>query len=130
MIKSILKTKNIHLGMASVTVFFVGLAYGICPNKIMPFFFDFKVESVDLNNVFRAIMGLYLGLVSYWIVGIYKPEHWKNSTLTCTIFMGSLAFGRIISIIIDGIPSLAFTLGTLAEIIFMLWGIINLRKTV
>jgi Skp family chaperone for outer membrane proteins len=41
MIKSILKTKNIHLGMASVTVFFVGFSYGICPNKIMPFFFDF-----------------------------------------------------------------------------------------
>jgi hypothetical protein len=75
-------------------------------------------------------MGLYLGLVSYWIVGIYKAEHWKNSTLTCTLFMGGLAIGRIISIIIDGIPSLAFSFETLAEIIFMLWGILSLRKSV
>jgi hypothetical protein len=50
------------------------------------------VESVDLNIFFRAIMGLYLGLAKYWILGIIKPNHWLNATLTSTIFMGDLAF--------------------------------------
>ena len=56
---NVFKIKNLHLGLTSLTVIGVGLTYGIYPNKILPFFFDFKVESIDLNNVFRAIMGSY-----------------------------------------------------------------------
>ena len=124
----VFKVKNLHLGMSSLTVIGVGFAYGISPNKILPFFFDFKVESIDLNNVFRAIMGLYLSLGMYWIFGIFKPEHWKSATLTSTIFMGGLAFGRIISILLDGTPSFPFSIGTILEIIFMIWGIKNLKN--
>ena len=126
--KNIFKIKNLHLGLSSITVINVGLTYGISPNQILPFFFDFKVETIDLNNVFRAIMGLYLGLAFYWMYGIFKSEHWKNATLISVIFMGGLAFGRIISILLDGIPSLPFTIGTVAEILFMFWGIRNLKK--
>lgn len=124
---NIFKIKNLHLGLSSLTVIGVGLAYGINPNKILPLFFDFKVESVDLKNVFRAIMGLYLGLSFYWAIAIFKQEYWRNATLISTIFMGTLAFGRIISIIFDGIPSLAFSIGTVLEILFMIWGIRNLQ---
>ena len=123
---NIFKVKNVHLGLTSLTVIGVGLTYGFNPSKVLPFFFDFKVESVDLNNVFRAIMGLYLGLAIYWMIGVFKPELWWNATLISTIFMGGLAFGRIISIIIDGIPSAPFSIGTALEIIFMIWGIYNL----
>ncbi|PDS23676.1 DUF4345 domain-containing protein [Flavobacterium branchiophilum] len=124
---SILKINNLHLILSSLTVIGVGLAYGISPNKILPIFFDFKVESADLNNVFRAVMGLYLGLAIYWIVAIFKVEHWRNATLISTIFMGSLAIGRIISILIDGIPSFPFLIGKFLNYIFMFWGIRNLR---
>lgn len=123
---NIVKGKNLHLGLTSITVIGVGLTYGINPSTVLPFFFDFKVETVDLNNVFRVVMGLYLGLAIYWMVGVFKPEHWRNATLISTIFMGGLAFGRIISIIIDGIPSAPFSIGTALEIIFMIWGINNL----
>ena len=126
---SIFKFKNLHLGLCSLIVTGVGFAYGISPNKILPFFFDFNVDSIDLNNVFRAIMGLYLGLAFYWIIGIFKPEYWRNATLICIIFMGGLAFGRIVSIIFDGIPSLPFSIGTILEILFMFWGIENLNKS-
>jgi hypothetical protein len=125
---SIYKFKNLHLGLSSLTVIGVGLTYGISPNQILPFFFDFKVESIDLNNVFRAIMGLYLGLAFYWLFGVFKTEYWRNATLISVIFMGGLAFGRIISIILDGIPSLPFSIGTILEILFMFWGIKNLKK--
>jgi Domain of unknown function (DUF4345) len=101
---TIFKSKNTHLAISSLIVIGVGLTYGIAPNTILPFFFDFKVESADLNNVFRAIMGLYISLGLYWMLAIYKPEHWRNATLTSTLFMGGLAFGRIISIVLDGIP--------------------------
>ncbi len=125
---SVYKLKNVHLGLSSLTVIGVGLAYGINPNQILPLFFDFKVESVDLSNIFRAIMGLYLALAFYWILGIFKSEYWVNATLISSIFMGGLAFGRIISIISDGIPSLPFSIGTILEILFMFWGITNIKR--
>jgi Domain of unknown function (DUF4345) len=125
--KTIFNVENTHLAISSLIVIGVGLTYGIAPNTILPFFFDFKVESADLNNVFRAIMGLYISLGLYWMLAIYKPEHWKNATLTSTLFMGGLAFGRIISIVLDGVPSLPFSIGTVLELLFMVWGIRNLK---
>ena len=43
--------------------------------------------------------------------------------------MGGLAFGRITSILLDGIPSIPFSIGTVLEILFMIWGIVNLKTT-
>lgn len=119
--------RNLHLGISATIVGIVGLSYGICPSILLPFLFDFKVESVDLSHVFRAMMGLYLGFASFWIIGIFKFEHWRNATLSNIIFMGGLAFGRMVSILVDGIPSVLFLIGTVMEILFMLWGIKNLR---
>ena len=72
-------------------------------------------------------MGLYVGFATYWIIGIFKCDHWRNATLSSVIFMGGLAFGRMVSILIDGVPSVAFLVGTVAEIVLMLWGIHNLK---
>lgn len=127
MSNQIIRHRNLHLGITSITIGLVGLTYGICPSKVLPLLFTFKVESVDLNHVFRAVMGLYVGFATYWIIGIFKLEHWRNATLSSVIFMGGLAFGRIVSIIIDGVPSVAFLVGTIIEILFMLWGINNLK---
>jgi hypothetical protein len=94
---------------------------------VLPFLFDFKVESVDLNHVFRAMMGLYLGFATYWVIGIFKLEHWRHATLSNIVFMGGLGLGRMASIIVDGLPSVAFLIGTVVEILFMLWGVLNLK---
>ena len=127
MSNQIISYRNLHLGITALVIGFVGLSYGLCPGKILPLLFDFKVESVDLRHVFRAVMGLYLAFASYWIIGIFKIEHWQHATISNIFFMGGLAFGRIVSIIVDGIPSTAFLTGTILEIMFMLWGIFNLK---
>jgi len=119
--------KNLHLGMSSFTIIIMSLIYGISPSKILPLFFDIKVESIDLNNVFRAIMGLYFGMAIYWIIGIIKSSQWRSATLINIIFMGGLAFGRIISLVIDGI-SIPYSKGLVLELIFMSWGICNLNN--
>lgn len=119
--------KNIQLGASASIVIIVGLIYGLYPSKILPLVFGFEVEDLELKNIFRAIMGLYLGLGTYWIIGIVKPHHWRAATLTNVIFMGGLAFGRIISTIFDGI-SIQYTIGLILELIFMVWGINSLKK--
>ena len=122
-----MQIRNLHLGIASLIITLVGLSYGLCPSLVLPLLFDFKVERIDLSHVFRAMMGLYLSFATYWIIGIFKFEHWRNATLSNIIFMGGLAFGRMLSILVDGIPSVLFLIGTIIEILFMLWGINNLR---
>jgi len=42
--------------------------------------------------------------------------------------MAGLALGRIISILLDGIPSNIFLGGLTVEILLAIWGIINLKR--
>jgi NhaP-type Na+/H+ or K+/H+ antiporter len=119
--------KNVQLGLSAIIVFSVAIIYGGNPSKILPFFFDFEVQNLELKNIFRAIMGLYMGFAIYWVIGISKKTHWKSATISNIIFMGGLAFGRLISTIFDGISN-QYTIGMLLEFGMMGWGVYNLKK--
>jgi hypothetical protein len=80
-----------------------------------------------LKQVFRAMMGLYLGMVVFWLIGIFKPFYWRTATISNVFFMIGLALGRIISLIIDGIPSITFLIGLALELTLALWGMRNLK---
>ncbi len=122
-------TKKLHLGLSSFIVITVGIIYGANPTSILPYVFGFEVESLELKNIFRAIMGLYLAIGVFWIVGFVKPKYWHTATLANILFMGGLAFGRIVSTVFDGVSS-QFTIGLVLELFFMVWGIYNLNTSV
>jgi hypothetical protein len=44
------------------------------------------------------------------------------------VFMGGLAAGRLLSLVVDGVPSLYFLAGLLVELLFAFWGLRNLKK--
>lgn len=123
-----LTIKNAHLITCIIAVLPIALWYGISPNSTLPMFFDFKVASVDLRHVFRAMMGLYLGNIVLWIIGVLYPVYWKMATLANVFFMGGLAFGRLISLLVDGLPAELLLLGLIGEIGLAIWGIINLKR--
>ena len=120
--------KNAHLLVSTIVLVPIALIYGILPNKILPILFDIKIETIDLMHVFRAIMGLYLGIICLFILGIYKPKYWEIATLINVVFMGGLVFGRLISIVVDGQPSMLFLIGFFVELLLAFWGIINLKN--
>jgi hypothetical protein len=120
--------KNLHLIISTLIVVPVAFTYGILPNKILPVFLDFKVETTDLHNVFRAIMGLYLAFSVFWILGIFKSNYWYAATLSNMLFMLGLACGRIVSLLLDGMPSLVFFVGTIGELILALYAFYQLKK--
>jgi hypothetical protein len=123
-----LSFKNLHLTLSIVLIIPIALAYGLYPILILPKLFDFRIETVDLASIFKAIMGLYLGMSALWITGIVKPQFWVTATMTNIAFMGGLAFGRLISIGTDGIPGIYFLIGFGAEFSLALWALRNLRK--
>ena len=120
--------KNLHLAISAITLTIVSLAYGLSPKNILPKFFDFKVETIDLTHSFRATMGLYLGMAVLCVIGVSKSREWRTATISNVFFMIGLALGRTISLVIDGIPSIYFLAGLVLELLLALWGIINLKK--
>jgi hypothetical protein len=50
-------------------------------------------------------MGLYLGMVTFCIIAAFTPE-WRHVAVIWAVFFAySLAAGRILSLIVDGMPS-------------------------
>ena len=119
--------KNFNLLISSIVVVIASFVYGGNPEKILPVVFGFEVVDLELKNIFRAIMGLYIAFGIFWFIGFLKREYLKSATLSNIIFMGGLAFGRIISFFADGI-SKQFLIGAMLELMMMFWGIINLKK--
>ncbi len=120
--------KNLHLILSIVLIIPTALAYGLYPVLTVPGLFDFTIETVNLAGIFKATMGLYLGMSTLWITGILKPKFWIIATITNIVFMGSLACGRLISMVTDGMPGIYFSVGFVAEISLALWALRNLRK--
>ena len=98
-------------------VFLVSLTYGVVPNATLSYLYDIEVNSINLSNIFRAIMGLYIALVTFWIAGA-KYENLRIPALwSLTIFMTGLALGRALSIAIDGVPYPLFIIWMVIEFI-------------
>ena len=120
--------KNLHLITSIIFIIPIALVYGLYPKITLSQLFDIKVETINLKNIFRAIMGLYLGITAIWIIGVLKPKFWITATLTNIVFMGGLAVGRLLSLALDGLPSIYFLVGLLMELSFAFWGLRNLKK--
>ncbi len=119
-----MKLKNLHLIISSIIVFPGAIIYGFQSNLL----FDAPINTMDQATIFKAIMGLYLAFASLWILGIFKNDYWKMATISNILFMLGLGFGRIVSIIFDGIPSTIFVLGTFGELFLGFYGWYQLKK--
>jgi hypothetical protein len=71
---------------------------------------------------------LYLGMAIIWIVGIFNPKFWTAATIANIVFMGGLAFGRLISLALDGLPSNSLLLGLIVEVALTFLALINFKK--
>jgi hypothetical protein len=119
-----MKTKQdiinkIHLIISVCIVVPVAFVYGFKPDLS----FDMFLETVDEHNFYKAIMGLYLGFSTLWIMGVLKSNYLKTALITNIIFMLGLGCGRVLSILIDGIPTFGYVFGTIAELFLGFYGL-------
>ena len=115
--------KNLHLIFSTIIVILAALVYGFNPNL----FLNVDINTIDEANILKAIMGLYLAIASLWILGIFNQKFWETATICNMLFMLGLAFGRIISMLLDGIPSTLFILGTVGEMVLGLYALFQLK---
>lgn len=119
--------KNLNLLLSGIIVIIAGCVYGGHPSYLMPLLLDYQVEALELKNMLRAVMGIYLGIGVFWLLGAYLSKLWYAATLSNVLFMGGISFGRIVSTIFDGV-SIPFTPALILELLFFAWGVYNLKR--
>jgi hypothetical protein len=118
--------KNLHLLVSLLIVVPTAIIYG--SPSILTKQLYIQVNTIDLSNMLKAIMGLYLGISMVWILGIWKAEYWKSATQLNILFMLTLATGRIISMVTDGVPTGGYIFGVIAEFAIGLFSVYQLKK--
>lgn len=124
--KGILFLKNLHLVISLLIVVPTAIIYGT--PLMLSTNLNIEVITIDLSNLLKAIMCLYIGISCIWLIGIIKEKYWKSATQLNILFMLTLASGRILSIIIDGIPTNGYVFGVIAELVIGLFSVYQLRK--
>ena len=117
-----------YLLFSAAGLLVVALTYGLAPASVLPGILEVTVEGTDQSHVFRAIMGLYVGMVALWVVGAFRSDFSRAAVIAEVFFMLGLACGRGLSIIVDGIPSIFLIASMVAELGLGLCGICVLRS--
>jgi len=86
-------------------------------------FLDITHETVDEHNFSKAIMGVYLTFSILWILGIFKRRFLSFALLSNVLFMMGLGLGRIISLVLDGTPSIIYVIGIFGELLLGFYGL-------
>ena len=92
----------------SLGVFPAALGYGLNPQEFLHILYGIEVENNNLSNIFRAVMGLYVGCVSLWILGAFKESLTVPALWCMFVFMLGIGLGRALSLILDGLPDMIF----------------------
>jgi len=123
--------ESFFLLFIALGVFPVSLIYGGNPAVSMPSFYGIEVDTVNLFNILRAVMGLYIALCIFWAIGALYEKLRLPALWSLAIFMTGIASGRILSLILDGMPSPLFTFYLVVEVVAAMIGfklISNLQK--
>ncbi len=106
----------------------IALSYGLAPQQSLSELFGLKIDSVNGFHIFRAITGLYLALVVFWVVGALRAPLRQAALLSLVVFMLGLAMGRVASLLLDGMPDTLLIVYLVLELSIGLVGIWLLKR--
>lgn len=106
----------------------IALGYGVAPQQSLESQFAVSVQNVNGAHIFRAIMGLYLALATFWVVGAVKPHLRQAALYSLVVFMLGLAAGRLLSLVVDGVPNWLLLTYLALELFIGVVGMLLLRR--
>ena len=84
----------------------IALLYGVSPDWFYgTFLVDSKPPGIDQSHILRAVMMLYIALGLFWLWSAFSDKYRDAGVLVLCIFCGGLVAGRILSVVVDGMPS-------------------------
>ena len=123
--------ESLFLVLVAISLIPLGITYGAHPAfNLLPISFldEVEINSIDHANIFSGIMGLYVTMAIFWILGALKKSLTIPALWSLVIFMTGIGAGRAISIIADGMPSGPYLLFLLLEVIFALIGFMLIKS--
>lgn len=114
--------ESVFLLVAAAGLTPIALAYGLIPGTTVPLLYGVEIDSVNITHIFRAVMGLYLAMVVFWILGATREPLRFTALCSVVVFMGGLAMGRLLSLLVDGIPAAPLVIYLVLEVGFALLG--------
>lgn len=124
-----MNARQIYLLICAAGIVPIALSYGLLPQKSLAFLFGLEVPDPNGVHIFRAVMGLYLGLAVFWLAGYYRPAIRQAAIWSAVVFMLGLAGGRILSLLIDGPANGLLHLYLALEIVFGIAGVVMLTRS-
>lgn len=100
-----MKKESVFLVVAAIGLTPIAMAYGVVPDMTLPFLYDVDVNNVSTAHVFRAVMGLYIAMIIFWLSGARREALTVPALWSVVVFMLGLAAGRAISLAVDGMPA-------------------------
>ncbi len=117
-----------YLWISAIGLIPVALSYGVVPELSMNWLFGITVELPNEAHIFRGVMGLYLALVTLWILGATNENYERAAILSEVFFMSGLAVGRLLSLLVDGWPHWLLASYIVVEAILAVAGILLLKQ--
>ena len=126
-----MKKESLFLILVAIGLIPLGITYGVHPSfNLLPISFldEVEINSIDHANIFSGIMGLYVTMAIFWILGAFNKSLTIPALWSLVIFMTGIGVGRAISMITDGMPSNPYLLFLLLEVIFALIGLMFIKS--
>ena len=120
--------RQIFLLIVAVGLIPIAMSYGLMPQQSLRYLFDVSVADTNRVHIFRALMGLYLGFVLFWILGAFNVQLRQAALCSLVVFMFGLAAGRGLSVVVDGMPHWLLFVYLLIELVFGGIGVFLLKK--
>lgn len=124
-----MNVRQVFLVIIAIGLLPIALSYGLMPQKSMSYLYDISISDINSIHIFRAVMCLYLALALFWIIGALKVQVRQAALYSLIVFMFGLAVGRILSLIIDGMPHWLLGVYLVMEISFGTLGMLLLNKS-
>ncbi|MGB2959302.1 MAG: DUF4345 domain-containing protein [Bacteroidota bacterium] len=124
-----MNARQVFLLIAGIGLVPIALAYGVVPQKSLGYCLDISLSNTNSIHIFRAAMGLYLALSLFWILAAFKVHLRQAALYSLIVFMLGLAAGRILSLLIDGIPHWLLLVYLVLELGFGAVGLVLANKS-
>jgi hypothetical protein len=122
---------NIRKGfliLTSVGLIPIALSYGLAPRLSLEYLYGFTLQSLNEVHIFRAVMGLYLALIAFWLMGAFQTHLRQAALYSLVVFMLGLAAGRLLSFVVDGVPHWLLVFYFFAEVVSGVLGLQLLKR--
>ncbi len=115
---------KIHLIISVIIVVPVAILYGFFPDALL----ELHPETLDEQNFNKAVMGIYMAFSALWTAALFNKAYLKTALISNVLFMLGLGFGRLMSVLVDGIPSNGYAIGLFGELLLGIYGLWVLKS--